>query len=315
MNRFIRNIAKCTAALVCGVAALGLVAARAEADVLVTSSASHSIEWFNNSGTWIDTFASTGPRTPLGIAQSPSTKDVFVSTPTTTILRYGSNGQPSAYWDTFTIPSDAGANGIEGLVFDSSGNLYVGTQLGTSGATQIIYIYPAPSLSSLHPAPGSQIATGLKRGDQLAFDPAGNICIAAFIDETVRCFNPNTLAQVFDYNAEVLASGISPTIEPTGLAFDAAGHLYLNSTFAGQLIVEQGSGHSGPLTVLASGLIPEVEFLTLRAGSLYMPSYTAGMSSDIVYKINASNGAVTNFITSHVWGPYQMIFARVTKCH
>lgn len=300
--------------LACGIAIANLPATRVEADILVTSSESHSIEWFHDNGAWIDTFATTGPRTPFSIAQSPTTGDVFVSTPTTTILRYASDGQPTANWDTFVLPANAGANGVEGILFDGAGNLYVATQFGTSGATQIIYIYPAKLLGSANPAPGPHIATGLKRGNQLAFDRGGNICIASFIDETARCFDRSTLAQVYDYNTEVLASGISPTIEPTGLAFDSAGRLYLNSTFAGQLVVEQAQ-RSGPLTLLASGMNPQVEFVTLRSGSIYMPSYTAGISSDVVYKVNASSGTVTNFITGHVWGPYQMIFAHVTKCH
>ena len=298
----------------CVVATVVLPTARAEADVLVTSSESHSIEWFHNNGTWIDTFASTGPRAPLGIAQSPKTGDVFVSSATTTILRYSSDGRPTSNWDTFTLPSSSGGNTIEGLLFDGAGNLYVGTEFGTSGYAQVIYVYPAAALALPNPLPAFPIPTGLERGNQLAFDAAGDICIGAFIDETVRCFDPSSGVLVFDYHAEVLASGISPTIEPTGLAFDAAGHLYLNSTFGAQLVAEQ-TPHIGPLAVLASGLVPQVEFLTLNAGNIYMPSYTAGMSPDIVYEVNIASGTVSKFITNHVWGPYQMIFARVSKCH
>src|SRR5271169_1403886 len=62
-------------------------------------------------GTWIKTFASTGPWIPLGIAASPVTSDVFVATNTgptnNIILRYHSGGSPlgpsGSYWSTFDL--------------------------------------------------------------------------------------------------------------------------------------------------------------------------------------------------------------------
>jgi hypothetical protein len=31
-------------------------------------------------------------------------------------------------------------------------------------------------------------------------------------------------------------------------------------------------------------------------------------TSDIVYEINPTSGAISNFVSNHRWGPYQMIF-------
>ena len=74
----------------------------------------------------------------------------------------------------------------------------------------------------------------------------------------------------------------------------------------------------------------EVGFLAVdRTGNLYLPEWhnvaaryrgqppdfctyyscqDADTRSDIVYKIDPASGAVTNFISNHLWGPYQMIF-------
>jgi hypothetical protein len=304
------------------------------ADALVSSSESHSIEWFADNGAWISTFASTGARIPVGLAQSPIDENVYVATYTNTILRYGSNGQPfSGGWDTFTLPESAAGNVVESLMFDSAGDLYVATYYGTSGYTQVIYRYHAAALTAPNPSPFDTITTTLKRGDQMAFDGAGNLCIASWADEDVICIDTATHTVVFDYKTEILASVplFSPVIEPVGLAFQApapSAPLILSSTFAGQVAKEK-LAHVGPFSLLASGLTPQVMHLTRSGSDLYLPSYnvTGRFSScsyyacndfdfkpDTVYKIDLSSGAVTSFITSHVWGPYELIFAKVTKC-
>jgi hypothetical protein len=237
------------------------------ADVLVSSSESHSIEWFGGDGGWISTFASTGPRIPIGLAQSPLNQIVYVATYTNTILRYGSNGQPfSGGWDTFTLPASAAGNIVESLLFNSAGDLYVATYYGTSGYTQTIYRYPAAALAAANPTPIDTITTTLKRGDQMAFDEAQNLCIASWADEDVICIDQATHAVVFDYKPEILASTplFSPVLEPVGLAFELSGTtvpLIVSSTFAGQVAKEKVA-HVGPFTLFASGMTPQVMHLT-----------------------------------------------------
>lgn len=120
-----------TLCLVVMVSMLG-ISSLAQADILVGSSESHSIEWFTNRGAWIGTFATTGPRIPLGLAQNPLNGDVFVATFTGTILRYHSNGQPTVNWETFNVPPDG--NPVESILFDPvSGDLWVATYFGESG--------------------------------------------------------------------------------------------------------------------------------------------------------------------------------------
>src|SRR5271166_1078180 len=211
----------------------------AAANELVGSSESHSIEEFDGSGNWLKTFASTGPYISLGVAASPVTGDVFVATYMPTILRYGktgaSFGPKGAYWSTFNLPASAGGNPAEGLLFDSSGNLYVATYYGESGYQVEIFEYTASQLKEPSPVPsGSPIITTLDRGLQMAWDASGNICLASFVAPTVQCYNPGTGALTFDYTSEIQAAGI----QPGGVAFGPGNILIVSSIFLDQVWVE-----------------------------------------------------------------------------
>jgi DNA-binding beta-propeller fold protein YncE len=300
---------------------------------LVGSSESHSIEKFDSNGNWIKTFASTGPWIPFGIAASPVTEDVFVVTNTATnILRYkksgASFGPKGSYWSTFALPSAANANPAQSLLFDSSGNLYVSTAYGSDPGYQVeIFKYSPKELLKMSPSPtGSPIITTAGRGDQMAWDAFGNICVASFIvPNTVQCYNPGTGALAFDYASEIQAQGI----QPDGLAFGPNNNLTVNSLFTGEIWVET-TERVGPMTLLASGMVHDLGWLAVDSdGKLYTPSYhdpedryngpdpndctfyacmDTDFGSDLIYKIDPTSGAVTNFITNHIWGPYQMIF-------
>jgi hypothetical protein len=302
--------------------------------ILVASSTSHSIEQFSLTGTWIGTFATTGPYEPVSLAQSPLTGPtpgwIFVSTLSApggnflgTILRYQRNGQwisPSPNWNSFTLPKSE-IPSTQSLLFDKFGNLWVATAYGFEMPEEgypttpiYIYEYSATDLALPNPSPTKTYTTYLWRGNQMAFDASENLCIASWVDQTVRCLDPGIGAQTFDYNSEIVASGVA-ALQPAGLAFDAGGRLYLPSVFEGQMVKETAPhGKIVPLTPVAS-MTPELSFITLEGGNLYVPSYnvSAGFSPDTVYRVNATTGVVTSFITNHVWGAYQLIFAQVTS--
>ena len=325
-------IGKTSIVTLCLTIAILALPAYAVATELVGSSESHSIEKFDSNGNWLKTFASTGPYISLGIAASPITGDVFVATYTGTILRYtksgASFGNKGSYWSTFSIASVAATNPGEGLLFDSSGNLYVATYYGedVDGFQVEIFEYSAKELSKMSPVPtGSPIITTLDRGDQMAWDASGNICIASFIAPSVQCYNPVTGVLAFDYTSEIQAAGI----QPGGVTFGPGNILIVSSIFLDQVWVE-ATAHLGPMNLLATGTVQpaDVGWLAVdSAGMLYLPSYydPAGryegsdpcyfyscmdydFNSDVVYKIDPTTGTVTNFITNHIWGPYQMIF-------
>jgi hypothetical protein len=295
--------------------------AKSQADVLVTSGESHSIERFTNVGVWLGEFAGTGPYAPVAIAQSKITGAVFVTVNTGQVLRYGSSGTQFANWDTLHIPNSP--NPAASVVFDKSGNLWVDSYFGTSGYTVVIYEYAKASLSNPNPAPIKTFTTSLPRGDQMAFDKSGNICVSSFIGQTVQCFDSTTGVLVFDYATEIV--GISPRPEPVGLAFNPADNrLLIDSFYDGQIDIEAGPAHVGPMAVLASGLTIDTNMVTLSGGFLFVPSWNNAdnrylnctfyecvdynFAPDIVYSINITTAKVTKFITRHIYGPAQMIF-------
>jgi hypothetical protein len=59
---------------------LGSASLHAEENILVASTRSNSLEQFTPSGTWVATFATTGPYAPSALAQSPLTGEIFVTT-------------------------------------------------------------------------------------------------------------------------------------------------------------------------------------------------------------------------------------------
>ncbi|MBV9266474.1 MAG: hypothetical protein JO061_09930 [Acidobacteriaceae bacterium] len=300
-------------------------------NILVASSASHTIEQFEANGTWVKTFATTGGYAPVALAQSPVTKDIFVTVEipsgnTNRILRYHPDGTFDANWDTFTVTcEDCGGGDTESLLFDRDGNLYVATHYGEHqpGYGVNIYKYLATNLQDEKPAQEPiSILTGMIRGDQMAFRSPTEICIAGFIDEDVKCYDTNSGAQTADYYAEIHASKVSPAIEPAGLAFDSAGRMYLTSVFGGQVVKEVAPG--GPIVQLADVTSAPRELdgnLVLVNDTLYTTTYSTSPATpgtpDSLVAISTTTGAVTKVISgaaaphlgnAHLWGAYNLIF-------
>jgi hypothetical protein len=235
-------------------------------NILVASNRSNSIEEFDTSGTWVRTFATTGPYGPVALARSPYTGEIFVTTLwasgpaigqlTNRILRYAANGSFDVNWDAFTVVCPAGSQcpttATQSLVFDGYGNLWVATAYGQDlGGPIYIFKYLAADLALPNPpAQPNPLLAPMFRGNQMAFNTSRNLCIAGFIDQDVKCFDTSTGAQTADYYTEIHTSKVSPTIEPGGLAFDSDNRLYLTSVFGGQVAKEVNPG--GPIELLAT---------------------------------------------------------------
>jgi DNA-binding beta-propeller fold protein YncE len=311
-------------------ALLSATALSAADNILVASSSSHTIEEFGPTGAWVKTFATTGGYAPVSIAQSPLTGEFFVtvqipSGDSNRILRYHADGTFDTNWDTFTVTCEnCGGGDTESMLFDSEGDLYVATHYGgAAGYAVNIYKYLAADLEQANPQQWpAVIATGMIRGDQMAFRSASEICIAGFIDEDVKCFNIYSGVQTADYYAEIHASKVSPIIEPGGLAFDSTGRMYLTSVFGGQVARELAPG--GPIVQLAQVASAPVELdgnLVLMGNTLYTTTYSTSPATpgtpDSLVAISTTTGAVTPLIagsaapnlgSAHLWGAYNILF-------
>jgi hypothetical protein len=205
------------------------------------------------------------------------------------------------------------------LLFDSFGNLWVATAYGKDlgGAPIYIFEYLAGDLKKPNPpAQPIPIVASMLRGNQMAFNVSGDLCIAGFLDRDVQCFNTSTGAKTHDYSAEIVASGLS--IAPGGLAFDGNDRMYLTDVFGGQVAKEMNPG--GPIKHLATLPSQLDGNLVLRGANLYTSTFNVSpptfSTPDPVYEVSTS-GTVSKFIyeiappalgNDHIWGAYWMIF-------
>jgi hypothetical protein len=341
MKRKGKNIMSNRVSIAVWAVLLGSGSLRASEDILVASSRSNSIEHFTASGTWVSTFATTGPYAPIFMAQSPLTGEIFVTTEyasdpqlTNIILRYHADGQFDTNWDTFTVSCGAPcfSSQTQSIIFDRSGNLWVATAYGVPAGNPTYPMYPiliqeylASDLALPNPpAQPRPIVADMIRGDQMAFNTAGDLCIAGFLDEDVKCFNTSTGTLTKDYSAEIHASNAG-VAEPGGLAFDSDDRLYLTSIFTGEVLKEAEPG--GPIVLLAKVVSPPNQLegnLVLLGDKLFTTSYynppPTLSTPDAVYEVDTS-GAVAKFIfgtaapglgSDHIWGAYSLIFYSTT---
>lgn len=309
--------------------------------VLVASRYSNSIEQFTTGGKWVRTFATTGRYAPSSVAQSPTTGEIFVTTllndnNTNVILRYTPDGAFGVNWDQFQLqcpspplPYKCFSNSTESLLFDAAGNLWVATHFGIAHGDPTypfspIYIFKFPTAALAGPTPAPlpiPIMASMVRGDQMAFDNKGDLCIAGFIDEDVQCFNTSTAALVKSYRAAL--QGASPVIEPAGVAFDSSNRMYVSSVFTGEVAHETSPGSA--IVPLASGLVSPPNLLngnlTLIGNELYVPTFyypsPTPSTPDSIDTVSIVSGIVSPFISggappllgnAHLWGAQWVAF-------
>jgi sugar lactone lactonase YvrE len=148
------------------------------------------------------------------------------------------------------------------MAFDSSGNLYVSQQAGTT----VNKITPGGVVSTF--------ATGLSGPTGLAFDTSGNLYVANYNNgsgTTVSKITPGGSVSTF-------ATGLNG---PEGLAFDSSGNLYVGNLSHNTGTTVSKIAPGGSVSTFATGLDQPVGLTFDSSGNLYVANYGNGIVSKI----------------------------------
>ncbi len=202
-------------------------------NIYVSLSFGTTIEKYSSTGTDLGTYAS-GLSTPQGLAFD-SSGDLFVAnTGTNSILKITSGGTTSTFASSLNYPV--------GLAINSQGNIFVSN---VSNDSIKVYNSAGTVLQT--------ITTGLYLPGQLAFDSAGDLFVANqgvngssnFTIEKYTAVAGGTVSTVGTQFANTGANS-----QPTGLAFDPNGNLYVS--YAYDSVIEEFNS-AGVGTLFASG--------------------------------------------------------------
>ena len=251
--------------------------------------------------------SNTGFNQPDGVARDPS-GNLYVSDFTlSSISVFAPGATGNATPTRVIVGGNTGLTAPVGMAFDAAGNLYVSNETGGSGSGSVTVYGPSANgnaapirtLTSIIDFP-SGIAIGA--GDTLYVVNQGNSVMAfapgasgaANPVRTIR--GPNTL---FD--------------EPEGIAFDAAGNIWVVNLLANSLLRfdRAADGDVAPTVVVSgsnTGLAGAIG-LTRAGNELFVANYNNGIGNVLVFSTGASgNAAPTRTLTGGLVGPFWVAF-------
>jgi uncharacterized protein (TIGR03437 family) len=247
------------------------------------------------------------PDASTGKVRKVNTAGIITTVAGSGNLGYGGDGGPATAAKLFP------GTGFFGLAVDAAGNLYfsdsdneVIRKVNTAGIISTVAGNGSPGFAGDGgPATGAQ----LQDPQGLAIDSAGNLYIADNRNNRVRKVNTAGIISTVAGNGAVVASGdhgqaTAATVPgPTGLAFDAAGNLYISedgtdirkvdptgiiTTVAGQNKNRGFSGDGGPAT--SATLRSPIGVAVDSSGNLYIADSENGR----IRKVNAA-GIITTY--------------------
>jgi sugar lactone lactonase YvrE len=221
------------------------------------------------------------------------------------------------------LTNNSGSFGApQGVVFDSSGNLWVvdGGTVAAGGTTPALYQFTAAQLAALgsnnNPTPNITInSTCFMFPQQAVFDSSGNLWVTDSMANAVYEFTPaqllasNTAATP---NATLTAAppspnpnNIAPFTGPLGIAFDSAGDLWVANNGGTCIFAFSAAGLSGISGVVA--LTPSVVLGDDGADSVQAPWALVFDASGNLWSSNANTNstnvnAVVEFPASQLGG-------------
>jgi streptogramin lyase len=191
-----------------------------------------------------------------------------------------------------------------GIAFDSSDNLYLAENYvplsGNPNGSRITRVTAAGNASVLV-APGTISAAAA-----IAVDAAGNVYVADGNGAGLN--NSVPLNKVWKITPDGTPSTfIASVSDPTGLAFDAQGNLYVASYGSNAIYKYDSTG--ALLGTVASGFTAQPYGITLDAqGNVYVAGFGQSVHGTRIFKATPS-GAISTFANAGIEEPYDVAFA------
>ena len=231
------------------------------------------------------TTLASGLGTPLSIAYDPTDGNLYVMDQG----RLGNNNivykvnMTTGASTVFVTGFDTSGNGTRIMVFDSSGNLYIGNSNGV-----ISKVTPAGAVSTF-----ATIGAGIR---VMFFDQSGNLYTSSTNVGTISKITPSG-------TVTTLASGLG---QPVGFAFNSLGNLYVASQSGG--IVYKVTP-SGTVSTFATGFTTAYSLQVDASNNVYV----GDMSVDDIVEITPSGVSTTlaTYAANGVVEPIDMVFDSV----
>lgn len=227
----------------------------------------------------------------LLLAFSPAAASSTGPTPATVVIR----------------PKAGSISGPSSLAFDKQHNLWVANY-----ANGTIARFDRPTLSASGSPTPSVVISGLGHPTSLAFDAVGTLWISDNQANTISRYLVGQLLTSGEKEAAiVLSSNANSLVNPAGIAFDAAGNLWVantgNQTVASFGIAQRGAtGSPVPRLVLSPGSSPLIIPVALAfdaEGSLWVMGGSGGLKKfepDALDGEGSQQSSVKIVVSDHV---------------
>ena len=230
---------------------------------------------------------------PFGTEAFNDAGDLWVSNLNNhTLVEYtqsqlASSGDPTP---AVTISSNASSLGDPGSVaFDASGDLWALNESGT-----LVEYTPSQLAASGDPVPAVTISVSISIPDAIpygfAFDTSGDLWVSNIAASTVVEFTPSQLAASGAPTPAVTISATSASLDnPSGVAFDASGDLWVTNTGTDTLV------EYSPSQLAASGDPAPAVTISSNASSLDGPFSLAFDAAGDLWVPNAQGDSIVEY--------------------